>query len=128
LEPIRTQGRAILNGSLYGIEEIALVELQTVADEELNDMRIRRSKDVFTSYERENGIPDDEKIKQASFRVRFAGAKSHRTVMVSGSRARYTQDHNGRHVTEWLIGSGIAADGRIDDSDVEDADGADGME
>lgn len=128
LEPLRAQGRAILNGTMYGIEEIGLVELQTVADEELNDMRIRRSKDVFTSYERENGIPDDEKIKQASFRVRFAGAKSFRTVMVSGSRARYTQDHNGRHVTEWLIGTGIAADGRIDDSDVEDGDGADGME
>jgi hypothetical protein len=53
-----------LDGTLYGIEEIALVELQTVADEELNDMRIRRSKDVFTSYERENGIPGDEVISR----------------------------------------------------------------
>ncbi len=128
LEPVRTLGRAILNGTMYGIDEIALVELQTVADEELNDIRIRRSKDVFSSYEKENGIPEDEKIKQACFRVRFAGAKSFRNVMVSGSRARYTQDHNGRHVTAWLIGTGIAAEGKIDESDLEDGDDAGGVE
>lgn len=128
LEPVRTLGRAILNGTMYGIDEIALVELQTVADEELNDIRIRRSKDVFSSYEKENGIPEDEKIKQSCFRVRFAGAKSFRNVMVSGSRARYTQDHNGRHVTAWLIGTGIAAEGKIDESDLEDGDDASGVE
>ena len=67
-------------------------------------------------------------IKQACFRVRFAGAKSFRNVMVSGSRARYTQDHNGRHVTAWLIGTGIAAEGKIDESDLEDGDDSNGME
>ncbi len=128
LEPLRTKGREVLNGTLYGIEEIMLVELQSVVDEELNDIRIRRSKDVFTSYENDGGALPDEKFKTACFRVKFAGAKSYRTVMVSGSRAKYTQDHNGRHVTAWLIGCGIAADGKIDDSDLEDGDDSNGME
>lgn len=125
LEPIREMGRDILNGTLYGIEEISLIELQTSVDPELNDLRIRKSKDVFTSYEKENGIPDEEKIKQASFKIKFAGAKSHRSVTISGSKARYTQDHNGKKVTEWLIATGIAIDGIIDEFDVEDPDGAD---
>lgn len=130
LTPLATKGRAVLNGTLYGIEEISLVELQSVVDEELNDLRIRRSKDVFTSYENENDgeLPSNEKFKQACFRVRFAGSKSYRNVMVSGSRAKYTQDQNGRHVTAWLVGCGIAVDGKIADSDVEDGDDSVGME
>lgn len=120
LEPLRTKGREILKGTLYGIETIQLVEMQTVVDEETNDFRIRRSKDVFASYERENGIPPDEGIKQACFRVRFVGAKSWRTVVIAGSRARYTQDANGKHVTAWLEGTGIVIGGKLDEDAVED--------
>ena len=128
LMPIIERGRQILNGTLYGIEEIAMVELQSLVDEELNDVRIRRSKDVFTSYEREDGLPQNEDLTSASFRIRFVGAKSFRTVMVSGSKARYTQDRNGRHVTDWLQDNGFVIGGKIEDGDVEDGDGADDVE
>lgn len=129
LQPLRDRGREVLDGTLYGIGEIALVELQSAVDEDLNDVRIRRSRDVFESYEREGGLPEEEELTQAGFRVRFAGAKSHRTVTVSGSRARYTQDRNGRHVTAWLQGNGFVIGGKIEAWDVEDGgDGGDGVE
>jgi len=127
LQPLRELGRRALEGAVYGIEEIALVELQTVADEALDDVRVRRSKDVFTSYEREKGLPADEELKQASFRIRFEGARSHRTVTVSGNRARYTQDHNGRRVTKWLRGSGFVIGENIEVGSLEEGEDADGL-
>lgn len=119
LEPLRTVGREILNGTPYGIDAIQLTELQTVVDPEIDDLRIRRSKDVFTSYENEGGFPENEEIKQAGFRVRFANAKSWRNVTVCGSRARYTQDANGKHVTAWLEGTGIVIGGKLDPDAIE---------
>lgn len=135
LEPLRAKGAAALEGKIYGISKISLVELQSEVDEETNDMRIRRADDVFAAYAKEafeacDGNPDtggqvcylpaNEPLKVAKFAVAFEGSGRKRVVTVEvPNRAKYMQDKDGLCVTEWLRGSGFSLAPAVLDSDNE---------
>ena len=103
LEPIIKRGRGVLEGTAYGLKQIRLTELSCKVDEDENDYRIRRSDDVFGSYEKESGLPKGEDLAWAKFAVKFEDGAGERTVTIQPpNRAKYTQDQNGARVTKWM--------------------------
>ncbi len=119
LEPIRTRGYAALEGKAYGIESIRLTELQSLVDEDTNDLRIRRCDDVLSAYRKEEasmveaerpggGLLAGELLILAKFGVKFAESRKERVVTVEPpNRAKYTQDRDGLCVTSWLREGGF---------------------
>lgn len=108
LEPLRTKGYKALECEAFGMDSIALTELQSGVDEDTNDVRIRRADDVLAAYQKEDGIPRNEPFKLAKFSVKFRESGRVRVVTINPpNRAKYTQDREGQCVTRWLRDAGF---------------------
>jgi hypothetical protein len=125
LQPLFDKGRDALEAKMYGIEDIRLCELQQIVDEEQDNIRIRKAKDVFKAYEDENGGLPQEPIRKAVFGVLMQkGSTYQRKVTVEeGNVAKYTQDAAGKHVTAWLDGQGFTVGEPLTEEDMGDDDG-----
>lgn len=111
LQPILTRGRSSLEGSAFGIAEIRLAELSFKVSVDDNDYRIRRSDDVFASYEREGGLPTGEEPASAKFGITFEDGAGERMLTIQPpNRAKYLQDQQGAKITKWMKGQGYIVD------------------
>ncbi len=104
LEPLQKLGRASLVCSdVEDLDSVTLKEVQIFWGGAEGEVETRRARDLFAALEaRERTLPDGPIIK-ASFTVKFADAKTPRTVTVRrGNVASYTRDPDAGVVEVWL--------------------------
>lgn len=105
LEPLRIDGRSALSCSdVAGIESISLTELHWRFKSGQMHIQIHKANDVFGALSRNNfTIPEDATLIKASFKIKFKGSKSARTVTIRlPSAAIFGRDLDADIVNEWL--------------------------
>ncbi|NQU19762.1 MAG: hypothetical protein HQ567_00655 [Candidatus Nealsonbacteria bacterium] len=110
LEPLRRYGEAALSCiDVPGIEEVRLHEIHYLWQSMLNEVEVRRSRDLFAAWEaRGSAVAEEPRIVCATFYVKFADAKAPRSVVIRPSNvALYTRDADAIHVEQWLTQQGF---------------------
>ncbi|MFQ5510137.1 MAG: hypothetical protein ACE5FN_12515, partial [Leptospirillia bacterium] len=110
LSVLQTDGKAALACmDVEGMDSVTLREVHFYWEGRQNGVSSLKAKDVFAAYE-ENSLsfPNQRRIVQASFQVKFTDAKTPRMVTVCPSNvARYTRDGDSTVVEEWLSRRGF---------------------
>ncbi|MCG3205710.1 MAG: hypothetical protein KCHDKBKB_02433 [Elusimicrobia bacterium] len=110
LEPLRAAGAASLVCDGFAeIEWIRLKEVHFLWGGPKGEREIRRADDLFASWERtERKIHPSARIVRASFSVKFADAKTPRTLTLLPSNvAHYVRDHDGLTLERFLLERGF---------------------
>ena len=110
LEPLLTHAEAaIVCTDVSGMEWVRLKEIQYSWGGPHKEIEIRRGNDMFAAYaERGRTLPRAARILGASFQIKFADAKTARTVAIRPSNiAHYTRDSDADVVEDWLTRRGF---------------------
>lgn len=113
LEPLRSLGAAALScADVDGIEKVTLREAQFYHPGEPDEIRTRRSSDLFARLEMTGQpFPEEGRIIRASFEIKFSGYRSPRVVTVRpGNVAQYTRDEASAPVEAFLKARGFIVD------------------
>jgi len=114
LEPLRTDGPAsLVCTDVDGMEWVRLVEVHYFWGGGQNEVEIRKADDIFVALEaRETEMPG-AKIIRARFKVKFADARTPRTLVIRPSNiADYQHDADSVPLEEWLTKRGFTRTGR----------------
>lgn len=115
LESLRTDGAAsLVCTDVEGMEWVRLVEVQYFWGGSQNESEVRKADDVFTALEERKGqMPKKARIARARFKIKFADAKTPRTVEVRPSNiAKYQRDADSTLVEQWLLNRGFIKTGK----------------
>lgn len=105
LAPLRWRGRRALEATAYGIELIALVELQLRTGITDSHQMTHRAEDVFEVLEALGPIPMHHDIVSAKFKVWMPGNRSPRMVEIRAPfRSKYKHDPFAANIERWLRG------------------------
>lgn len=113
LEPLREKGKAALVCSdVDGIEEVRLVELRVNYKNPLKDVLIRKSTDIFASFDAANEqFPQKGVIEEAKFEFKMIGSKEMPTATVMPfGKTTYTRVGDGNKIEEFLEKRGYMLD------------------
>ncbi|MEN6386028.1 MAG: hypothetical protein ABFD79_12645 [Phycisphaerales bacterium] len=105
LEPLRTDGRAALScADVDGIEHISFTELYWRYNSNQMHIQMHKANDIFEALSvKKFTIPKDATLTKASFKIKFKGSKSTRTVTIRlPSAAIFGRDSDADVVNEWL--------------------------
>jgi len=105
LRPIIEDGRACLVcNDVSGIEEIRLTDLHFRHDGDQNHVEIHKADDVFERLERiSRPIPPKATLLKAGFKVKFADAVRHRTVVISPpAKTVYDRESDSETLNQWM--------------------------
>lgn len=124
LEPLVARGRdALVCTDIEGMEWVVLKELHIFWGGANNDTEIRKGNDVLATFEaRQRPIPKADRLRRASFQVKFKDSKTPRTVAVSPSNiASYTRDDDALIVESWLAKRGFIRVPVVEDEEIDAA-------
>lgn len=118
LEPLRIDGEAALAcGDVPGIEWVTLREIQLLYGGQPWELVTRKSDDLFKLFAaRGSGLPAAGRLVRAVFRVKFAGTRTPRSVVIKPANvAQYARDGDSTLVEQWLAARGFAQEaGTVD--------------
>jgi hypothetical protein len=120
LDPLRELGEdALALGDIDGIEWIKLREVQFFFAGNPWEVVTRKSDDVFALFKSRNkSFPEGGRIIRATFQVKFADAKTPRSVVIKPSNiAQFTRDDDSVLVEQWLEARGFIIKGEEQESD-----------
>jgi hypothetical protein len=103
LAPLRKGRECLACGDIDGIESITLVGLEIVDDSKSPFVCKYSADDMYAVAEDGNfAWPTAERIKRATFAVKFVGRKSRRVTIVVPNRALYGRDEDSVLIEQWL--------------------------
>jgi hypothetical protein len=117
LEPLRVDGaKSLVCADVDGIEWVRLVETQYAWGGKYHETEARQADDIFAALEeRGKSMPEKARIIRARFKVKFADAKTPRTVTIRPSNiAQYQRDADSVFVEQWLLNRGFIKNGKQD--------------
>jgi len=120
LDPLRELGEdALALGDIDGIEWIKLREVQFFFAGNPWEVVTRKSDDVFALFKSRNkSFPEGGRIIRATFQVKFADAKTPRSVVIRPSNiAQFTRDDDSVLVEKWLEARGFIINAEAEESD-----------
>lgn len=119
LEPLRRDGfAAVVCQDIEGMEWVKLTELHHFWGGLEQEVEIRKAQDLFLAFgRRDASIPEDPRLTQARFRIKFADAKTPRTITIKPPNvAQFTRDSDSDFIEEWLVRRGfVRSDGDGED-------------
>lgn len=109
LQPLVDHGPEVLEASAYGMESITLQYLASNVNGATNDLRVRKSNDVFESYAMEGGLPEGEELVDARFLVRFEDSPMRKSsfAIQPPYRAVVSLDEGGAKIMAWMSEKGF---------------------
>jgi hypothetical protein len=120
LDPLREQGEdSMALGDIDGIEWIKLREVQFFFGGNPWEVVTRKSDDVFAMFKSRNkSFPEGGRIIRATFQVKFADAKTPRSVVIKPSNiAQFTRDDDSVLVEKWLEARGFIINAEAEESE-----------
>ena len=117
LEPLRDEGAAsLICSDIDGMEWVKLTEIRYLWGGSQNELEIRKAADIFAALAaREMPMPRRAPIVGATFSVKFAEAKSPRSVsLYPPNVAKFTRDNDGAVVEEWFSRRGFILAGQAE--------------
>jgi hypothetical protein len=123
LDPLRELGEdSLALGDIDGIEWIKLREVQFFFRGNPWEVVTRKSDDVFALFKsRDKSFPDSGRTIKATFQVKFADAKTPRSVVIKPPNiAHYTRDDDSVLVEKWLEARGFIIHAEADERDESD--------
>lgn len=110
LEPLSTMGEeSLICSDVEGIDDVTLTEVKVLQGGAHGGAECYRARNVFKSLRARRRELPKGRIVRASFLVRFADAKTPRTVTIRlRNIACYTRDSDAEVVERWLIKRGFA--------------------
>lgn len=120
LAPLRHLGEdSLALGDIDGIEWIKLREVQFYFGGNPWEVVTRKSDDVFAMFKSRNkSFPEGGRLIRASFQVKFADAKTPRSVVIKPSNiAQFMRDDDSVLVEQWLEARGFIINAEAKESD-----------